>query len=86
MPQLTTLYNGLNSGEYYNDRNHYYRLRDLHKVLCALGKISEEDNTKFRNVISRPSGVDSDHPKLQSGQNIIIDLSTLVDSTHKCNK
>ncbi len=63
----------------YTDDNieHYYRLRDIIAVLHSTGRISYEKNQELLRVAAKASGVDDTHPPLHSGDQIIVELSTL---------
>jgi len=64
--------------EYTDDGlEHYYRLRDICKVLHDAGKISGAKNTELLRIAGKPSGVDDKHQPLQYSQQIIVELSTL---------
>lgn len=59
------------------EKEHYYRLIDVCKVLHDGGKISGAKNAKLLRIASKTSGVDDTHPPLQYAQQIIVELSTL---------
>jgi len=64
--------------EYSDDGlEHYYRFRDICKVLHDAGKISGPGKAKLIAVARKESGADKDHPELEYSQNVIVELSTL---------
>lgn len=59
------------------EEEHYYRIKDLAKILYDSGKISNQQNEEIAKVGHKPYGVNDKHPELSLSQNILIDLSTL---------
>jgi hypothetical protein len=59
-----------------DDLEHYYRLRDICKVLHDAGKISGPKNSELLRIATKTATVDDKHPFLQYSQ-IIVELSTL---------
>lgn len=55
------------------DPRHYYRLKDVQKIL----NLTKDQNFRIIRVCCKPSGVDKDHTALKYGSNIIIDFRTL---------
>lgn len=55
------------------DPRHYYRLKDVQKIL----NLTKDQKTRITRVCCKPSGVDKDHTALKYGSNIIIEYHTL---------
>ena len=65
-----------------DDLGHHYHIRDLAEVLHAGGKIKDETYKRLLKAAHKPSGVDTDHPSLQLGQDIMVELTTLRTLAH----
>jgi tetratricopeptide (TPR) repeat protein len=60
-----------------DDVEHYYRLRDICKVLHEAGKIPGAKNAELLRIATEASAVDDEHPPLAYSQEITVELSTL---------
>jgi len=60
-----------------DEKEHYYRLIDVCKILSDKGTIAKTKNAELLRIAAKGSGVDDKHPPLQYSQQIIVELSTL---------
>lgn len=60
-----------------NEEEHYYRLIDIIGLAYSVGKLDEAKYDNLKQIAHKSSSIDSEHPNLEYGSSILVDLQTL---------